>query len=147
MTALILAEHDNTRLSDATARTLSAALQIDTDVHILVAGKDCAAVARGAAALAGVAKVLVCDDPLYANALAEPVSELLLSLAGGYGAILAPATANGKNILPRVAARLDLPQISDVIAVETPEIFVRPIYAGNAIQKVAAIGFTKIITV
>jgi electron transfer flavoprotein alpha subunit len=147
MTALILAEHDNAKLSDATARTLSAALQIDRSVHILVAGSGCARVAEAAASLAGVEKVLLCDDAIYANALAEPVAELVLSLADRYGAILAPATANGKNILPRVAARRDVPQISDVILIESPEIFLRPIYAGNAIQKVEAKDVPKIFTV
>jgi electron transfer flavoprotein alpha subunit len=147
MTALLLAEHDNRKLSDATARALSAALKIDPGVHILVAGKDSAAVAEAATRLAGVAKVLHADDARYANALAEPVAELLLSLAGSYDSILAPATANGKNILPRVAAKLDVPQLSDIIAVESPDVFLRPIYAGNAIQKVRASGPKKVITV
>jgi electron transfer flavoprotein alpha subunit len=147
MTALLLAEHDNKKLSEATSRALAAAVAIDPSVEILVAGENCAAVAQAAAKLSGAAKVLHCDDARYAHALAEPMAELILSLAGRYDAIVAPATANGKNTLPRVAAKLDVPQISDVIAVETPDVFLRPIYAGNAIQKVSASGFKKVVTV
>jgi electron transfer flavoprotein alpha subunit len=147
MTALVLAEHDNIRLNDATARTIAAAVKISPDVHVLVAGENCSGVADAAAKLAGVAKVLLADDARYKHALAEPTAELLLSRAADYEAILAPATANGKSILPRVAARLDVPQISDVIGVEPPDTFLRPIYAGNAIQKVQAPGIKKVMTV
>ena len=147
MAALVLAEHDNRVLSDATAKTVAAAAQIAPPVHVLVAGENCAAVAGQAAALSGVEKVLAADDALYAHFLAEPLAELILSLADAYEAILAPATANGKNILPRVAARLDVPQISDIVAVEAPEVFSRPIYAGNAVETVEAKGFKKIVTV
>jgi len=147
MASLVLAEHSNTALAEATARTIAAAAQIATPVHVLIAGGNCSGAAKDAAALAGVDKVLVADHALYAHFLAEPLAELILSLAGNYDAILAPATANGKNALPRVAAKLDVPQISDIIAVESPDIFLRPIYAGNAIEKVEAKGFTKIITV
>jgi electron transfer flavoprotein alpha subunit len=116
-------------------------------VHILVAGANCAGVAQQAAKLAGVERVVVADDPRYANFLAEPMAELVLSRAAPYDAILAPATANGKNIMPRVAAKLDVPQISEILGVESRDVFRRPIYAGNAIQKVEAKGFKKIITV
>jgi electron transfer flavoprotein alpha subunit len=116
-------------------------------VHILVAGADISNVAEQAAKLAGVEKVLAADDLLYRNFLAEPIAELVLSLASCYDAILAPATANGKNVLPRVAALLDVPQISEIVRVESPDIFHRPIYAGNVVQRIEAIGFKKIITV
>ena len=112
MAALVLAEHNNASLDEATAKTVTAAAQISRPVHVLVAGADCASVAGQAAKLCGVEKVLLADDALYANFLAEPMAELVLSRAAPYEAILAPATANGKNILPRVAAKLDVPQIS-----------------------------------
>ena len=147
MSALVLAEHNNASLDEATAKTVTAAGQISRPVHILVAGAGCAGVAGQAAKLAGVEKVLLADDARYANFLAEPMAELVLSRAAPYDAILAPATANGKNILPRVAAKLDVPQISEILGVESGDIFRRPIYAGNAIQKVEAKGFKKIITV
>jgi electron transfer flavoprotein alpha subunit len=147
MAALVLAEHNNSSLDEATAKTVTAAAQISASVHILVAGANCGGVAEQAAKLAGVETVLLADDPRYANFLAEPMAELVLSRAEPYDAILAPATANGKNILPRVAARLDVPQISEILAVESPDVFRRPIYAGNAVQKVEAKGFKKIITV
>jgi len=147
MTALVLAEHDGRVLSEATARTVGAARLVSPSVHVLVAGENCRSVAEAAAKLSGVGKVLLSDDAIYAHGRAEPLAELLLSIADGYDAILAPATANGKSVLPRVAARRDVPQISDVIAVETPDIFLRPIYAGNALQKVEARGFQKILTV
>jgi electron transfer flavoprotein alpha subunit len=147
MAALVIAEHDNASLDEATARTVTAAAQISSPVHILVAGADCRGAAEQAAKLSAVEKVLVADDPRYAHFLAEPMAELVISLAGPYDAILAPATANGKNILPRVAARLDVPQISEILAVQSPEIYRRPIYAGNAIQTIEAKGFKKIITV
>ena len=147
MASLVLAEHNNRLLDEATAKTVSAAAAISTPVHVLVAGTDCRHAAEQARSISGVEKVLVADDPRYAGFLAEPVAALVLSLAGGYDAILAPATANGKNVLPRVAAILDVPQLSDIIAVETPDVFRRPIYAGNAIQKIEAKGFKKVITV
>jgi electron transfer flavoprotein alpha subunit len=147
MAALVLAEHNNQTLDEATAKTVSAATRISTPVHVLVAGLNCKAVAESAAKLDGVERVLIADDARYAHFLAEPVSELVLSLADGYDAILAPATANGKNTLPRVAAKLDVPQISEILSVESAEIFQRPIYAGNAIQKIEAKGFKKVITV
>jgi electron transfer flavoprotein alpha subunit len=147
MTALVLAEHNNRTLDEATAKAVSAAAQISTPVHVLVAGADTMPIAEAAAKLAGVEKVLAAEDVRYANLLAEPTAELLLSLAAQYDAIVAPATANGKNILPRVAAKLDVPQISEIIAVVSPDVFRRPIYAGNAIQTVEAKGFKKIVTV
>jgi electron transfer flavoprotein alpha subunit len=113
----------------------------------LIAGVNCADVAKQAAKLAGVEKVLLAEDVRYANFLAEPMAELVLSRAASYDAILAPATANGKNILPRVAAKLDVPQISEILGVDSADVFRRPIYAGNAIQKVEAKGFKKVITV
>ena len=147
MAALVLAEHNNASLNEATAKAVTAALQISTPVHVLVAGADCAQAAAEAAKLQGVETVLVADDPRYANLLAEPTAELILSRASSYEAIVAPATANGKNILPRVAARLDVPQISEVIAIPSPDVFRRPIYAGNAIETVEAKGFKKVVTV
>ena len=147
MAALVLAEHNNSSLDEATAKTVTAAAQISASVHILVAGAHCGAVAEQATRLSGVETVLLADDPRYANFLAEPMAELVLARAAAYDAILAPATANGKNILPRVAARLDVPQISEIVAIESPDVFRRPIYAGNAVQTVEAKGFKKIITV
>ena len=147
MPSLVLAEHNNRLLDEATAKTVSAAAAVSTPVHVLVAGSDCRHAAEQARSISGVEKVLVADDPRYAGFLAEPVAALVLSLAPAYDAILAPATANGKNVLPRVAAILDVPQLSDIISVESPDIFRRPIYAGNAIQKIEAKGFKKLITV
>ena len=147
MAALVLAEHNNSSLNEATAKAVTAALLISAPVHVLVAGADCASAADEAAKLQGVETVLVADDPRYANMLPEPVAELILSRASSYEAIVAPATANGKNILPRVAARLDVPQISEVIAVPSPDVFRRPIYAGNAVETVEAKGFKKVVTV
>jgi electron transfer flavoprotein alpha subunit len=147
MTALVLAEHDNKSLGDATARTVTAAAAISAPVHVLVAGQDCAAVAEAAAKLAGVEKVLLADAALYAKPVAETMEALILSVADKYDAILAPATTSGKNILPRVAARLDVPQISEILKVIDPNTFERPIYAGNAIQTVQAPAGKKVITV
>jgi electron transfer flavoprotein alpha subunit len=147
MAALVLAEHDNKSLSDATAKTVTAAAAISTPVHVLVAGENCSAVADAAAKIAGVEKVLVADDALYAHMVAETMETLILSLAGKYDAILAPATTNGKNILPRIAAKLDVPQISEILKVVSADTFERPIYAGNAIQTVQAAAGKKVITV
>ncbi|MGB8363106.1 MAG: electron transfer flavoprotein subunit alpha/FixB family protein [Rhizomicrobium sp.] len=147
MTSLVIAEHDNKVLKDATAKTVAAAAQLGAPVHVLVAGHDCASVAEAAAKLAGVEKVLVADNASYARLVAEPMEALILSVASPYDAILAPATTNGKNYLPRVAARLDVPQISEILGVDAPDIFRRPIYAGNAIQTVQAGAGKKVITV
>jgi electron transfer flavoprotein alpha subunit len=147
MTALVLAEHDNVALKDATHKTVTAAAQVSAPVHVLVAGENCASVAQAAAKIAGVEKVLLVDAPAYAKQLAEPMEALILSLAGGYDAILAPATTTGKNILPRVAARLDTPQVSEILKVLSPDTFERPIFAGNAIETLQAPAGKKIITV
>jgi electron transfer flavoprotein alpha subunit len=147
MAALVIAEHTNTALKDATAKTVTAASQLGGPVHVLVAGQGCTAAAEEARKLSGVETVLVADSPLYAKMLAEPMEALLLSLADKYDALLAPATTNGKNYMPRVAAKLDVPQISEILAVEGPNTFRRPIYAGNAIQTIEAPSGKKVITV
>jgi electron transfer flavoprotein alpha subunit len=147
MTTLLIAEHDNKVLKDATAKALTAAKALGGDVHVLVAGKDCRAVADAAAKLDGVKKVLLADSALYEHAVAEPLAALIVSLAGSYDAIVAPATTNGKNIMPRVAALLDVMQISEITKVVAPDTFERPIYAGNAIQTVKSTDAKKVITV
>jgi electron transfer flavoprotein alpha subunit len=147
MTSLVIAEHDNKVLKDSTAKTVAAATQLGQPVHVLVAGQDASAVADAASKLAGVEKVLLADDAIYARMLAEPMEALILSLAPNYDAILAPATTNGKNYMPRVAAKLDVPQISEILSVQSPDTFTRPIYAGNAIQTVQAAAGKKVITV
>jgi electron transfer flavoprotein alpha subunit len=147
MASLVIAEHDNKSLKDATAKVVTAATQLGAPVHVLVAGQDCGGVAEAAARLAGVEKVILADDPLYAHMIAEATATLILSLADKYDAILAPATTNGKNYLPRVAAKLDVPQISEILKVVSPDTFERPIYAGNAIQTVQAAVAKKVITV
>jgi len=147
MTTLLLAEHDNKTLRDTTAKALTAAKQLGGDVHVLVAGQGCKAVADAAAKLDGVSKVLLADGAPYAHMLAEPVAALIVSLAGAYDAIVAPATTLGKNILPRAAALLDVMQVSDVTKVVAPDTFERPIYAGNAIQTVKSAEPKKVITI
>jgi len=147
MATLLIAEHDNKVLKDATAKALTAAKALGADVHILVAGKDCKAVADAAAKLDGVKKILLADAPLYEHAVAEPLAALIVSLAGNYDAIVAPATTNGKNVMPRVAALLDVMQISEITKVIAPDTFERPIYAGNAIQTVKSTDAKKIVTV
>jgi electron transfer flavoprotein alpha subunit len=147
MTTLLIAEHDNATLRDATAKALTAAKALGGDVHVLVAGSGCRAVADAAATLDGVGKVLLADAPAYAHGLAEPLAALVLSLAGAYDCIVAPATTAGKNFMPRVAALLDVMQISDVLKVVAPDTFERPIYAGNAIQTVRSTDGKKVITV
>jgi electron transfer flavoprotein alpha subunit len=147
MTSLVIAEHDNVTLKDATHKTVTAAAAISTPVHVLVAGENCAAVADAAAKIAGVEKILLADAPAYARQLAEPMEGLILSLAETYDAILAPATTTGKNILPRVAAKLDVPQVSEILKVISPDTFERPIFAGNAIETLQAPAGKKIITV
>src|SRR5690349_19047796 len=136
MTALLVAEHDNKTLKDATAKALTAAKALGGDVHILVAGKDCRPAADAAAKLAGVAKVLVADAAPLEHMLAEPVAAVIVALAPNYSALVAPATTTGKNVMPRVAALLDVMQVSEIIKVVAPDTFERPIYAGNAIQTV-----------
>ncbi|PWR20985.1 electron transfer flavoprotein subunit alpha/FixB family protein [Zavarzinia compransoris] len=147
MAILLLAEHDNRQLSDQTAKALTAARALGGDIHLLVAGQAAATVAGAAAALDGVAKVLVADHALLADQLAEPVAALVVALAPAYAAVVAPATAQGKNVLPRVAALLDVMQVSDVIEVVAPDIFKRPIYAGNAIQTVKTADKVKVLTI
>ncbi|HWA29544.1 MAG TPA: FAD-binding protein [Rhizomicrobium sp.] len=147
MASLVIAEHDGKVLKDATNKTVTAAAQVSTPVHVLVAGSGADAVAEAASKIAGVEKVIYADDPAYAKMVAEPVAKLILSLAGNYDAILAPATTSGKNYLPRVAATLDVPQISEILKVDSPDTFERPIYAGNAIATVQAPAGKKVITV
>ena len=147
MAALLIAEHDNASLKDVTAKALTAALALGGPVHVLVAGSGAQAAAEAAAKLEGVGKVLLADAPAYAHALAEPMAALVVSLAGPYDAILAASTSMGKNVLPRVAALLDVMQVSDITKVVSPDTFERPIYAGNAIQTVQATDSKKVITV
>ncbi|MEM1047594.1 MAG: FAD-binding protein [Pseudomonadota bacterium] len=147
MTTLVLAEHDNTDVNDATHKTVTAAAALGGDIHLLVAGKDCRAAAEQAAGIHGVAKVLVANGDEFEHMLAEPVASLIVSLADGYDAVLAPATANGKNVMPRAAALLDVMQVSDITAVKGPDTFERPIYAGNALQTVQATDAKKLVTV
>ena len=147
MAILLLAEHDGSSLNDQTAKALSAASKIGGDVHVLVAGSGTKAAADAAAKLAGVSKVLLADSADYANNLAEPLSALIVSLAGSYDTIIAPATASAKNVMPRVAALLDVMQISEIIEVVSADTFKRPIYAGNAIQTVQSTDAKKVITV
>ena len=147
MPTLLLAEHDNKSLKDATNKALTAAKQIGADVHILVAGHNCQPAADAASKLDGVKKVLLADAPGYEHMLAEPTAALIVALAGPYETIMAAATTNGKNIMPRVAALLDVMQISEVSKVVAPDTFERPIYAGNAIQTVKSKDAKKVITV
>ncbi len=147
MTVLVVAEHDNASLNDATAKTVTAAAAIDSDVHVLVAGEGANGVAEAAAKISGVTKVLLADNPAYAKALAEPMADLIVPLMDSYDAVLAPATTSGKNYMPRVAAMLDVMQVSEIVAVEAPDTFVRPIYAGNAMMTVRSKDAKKVITV
>ncbi|PVE22368.1 electron transfer flavoprotein subunit alpha [Microvirga sp. KLBC 81] len=147
MTTLLIAEHDNAHLKDATHKALSASTALGAPVHVLVAGANARAAAEAAAKLAGVEKVLLADSPAYEHHLAEPTAALIVSLAGSYDALVAPSTSNGKNIMPRVAALLDVMQVSDITKVVAPDTFERPIYAGNAIQTVQATDAKKVITV
>ena len=147
MTSLVLADHDNQELKDSTHKTVSAAAALGGDVVVLVAGSNCAGIGEAAAKISGVSKVLVADAPIYEKHLAEPMAALLSGLMSGYDALLAPATTTGKNILPRVAALLDVSQVSDILSVESPDTFTRPIYAGNAIETVQSSDAKKIITV
>lgn len=147
MASLVLAEHNNEELNAATLNVVTAALDMGADVDVLVAGSGCGGVAEAAAKVAGVRKVLVADDAAYAHPLAEAVAPLLVSLAGDYDNLLAPATTSGKNIMPRVAALLDVAQISDIVSVEGPDTFIRPIYAGNAMATVQSSDAKKVFTV
>ncbi len=147
MTTLVIAEHDNATLRPATLNAVSAAAKLGADIHILVAGAGVDSVAQAASQVSGVAKVLVADAPQLEQGLAENVAAQVLAVASQYTHILFPATASGKNIAPRVAATLDVAQISDIIAVESADVFQRPIYAGNAIATVQSADAIKIITV
>jgi electron transfer flavoprotein alpha subunit len=147
MTTLLLAEHDNKALKDSTNKALTAAKALGGDVHVLVAGPGARPVAEAAAKLDGVTKVLLADAPAFEHMLAEPIAALVQSLAGSYDAILAPATTTGKNVMPRVAAMLDVMQISDIVKVIAPDTFERLIYAGNAVQTVRSKDKIKVITV
>ncbi|MGO7238248.1 electron transfer flavoprotein subunit alpha/FixB family protein [Rhizobium ruizarguesonis] len=147
MAILLLADHDNASLSDQTAKALTAATKIGGDVHVLVAGKAAKAAADAAAKLAGVSKVLLAESDELANNLAEPLADLIVSLSASYDTILSAATSVGKNVLPRVAALLDVAQVSEIIEVISSDTFKRPIYAGNAIQTVQATDAKKVITV
>jgi electron transfer flavoprotein alpha subunit len=147
MSTLLLAEHDNKSLKDTTAKALTAAKAIGAPVHVLVAGKDCRPAAEAAAKLGGIAKVLIADAPLFEHMLAEPTAALIMGLAPDYDTVMAPATTNGKNVLPRVAALLDVMQISDIVKVLSSDTFERLIYAGNAVQTVRSKDGKKVITV
>jgi electron transfer flavoprotein alpha subunit len=147
MTILVIAEHDNAALKPSTLHTLGAAKQIGGDVHVLVAGQGAQGVAQAASQAQGVAKVLLADSPQYKDQLAENLAALVAGLAKDYGHVLAPATTFGKNFMPRVAATLDVAQVSDISAVKGPDTFVRPIYAGNALATVQSKDPIKVITV
>ncbi len=147
MSVLVVAEHDNESLGAATLNTITAASQLSDDVHVLVAGEKCAAVAEAAARIAGVAKVRCADDARYAHGLAEALAALVVSLAGEYSHVLTPADKFGKNFLPRAAALLDVSSISDITEIKDADTFVRPIYAGNAIATVKSSDDVKLISV
>ena len=146
MSILVVAEHDNSELKSATLNAITAGGELG-EVTLLVAGLDCGGVAEQASKVAGVAKVIVADDAAFANGLAENVASLLVDLAPGYSHLIAPATTSGKNIMPRVAALLDVAQISEISAIEGPDTFIRPIYAGNAMATVKTADTPKVITV
>ncbi|MFT0879514.1 electron transfer flavoprotein subunit alpha/FixB family protein [Rhodopseudomonas sp. G2_2311] len=147
MATLLIAEHDNAHLKDATNKAMTAAAALGGEVHILVVGQGCKAVADAAAKLQGATKVLLAEAPAYEHDLAEPLAALIVSFAGSYDAIVAPATSRFKNVMPRVAALLDVMQVSEIIKVVAPDTFERPIYAGNAIQTVKSQDAKKVITV
>lgn len=147
MAVLVLAEHDNKSLKAATLNTIAAATKLSGDVDVLVAGEGCADIAAKVAALQGVKRVLVVDDATYGDQAAEPLAKLVVSLAGNYSHLLAPASSYGKNTMPRVAALLDVAQISDIVGIVSEDTFVRPIYAGNALATVVSSDAKKVITV
>ena len=147
MNTLVIAEHDNQTIADATKKAISAAIALGKDVHLLVAGENCADAVADAAKIDGVAKVLKADDAAFAKLLAEPLADLVVSMADGYSAIITAATTNGNNFMPRIAALLDMPQLSDITAVVDANTFERPIYAGNAIQTVKVSSATIVMTV
>ena len=147
MTTLLIAEHDNNNISDSVRKAITAAQEIGETIDILVAGKDCNSVADQAAKVSGVNKVLICDNEVYSKHLAEPYADLIVSLAGNYNTFIASATTTSKNYMPRVAALLDVPQVSDIISVIDNQTFEHPIYAGNAIETVKLLSEKKVITV
>ena len=147
MTSLVIAEHNNASVKGATLNTVTAALQCGGDVHVLIAGHNAAAAAAAASQIAGVSKVLHAESAGFEHGLAENMAAQVLAIASGYSHLLFPATASGKNIAPRVAAKLDVGQLSDVSKVDSPDTFERPIYAGNAIAMVQSLDATKVITV
>jgi electron transfer flavoprotein alpha subunit len=147
MAVLLIAEHDNTSLKDSTLKSMTAAKALGSPVDVLVAGHNAKGVADAAAKIAGAGKVLLADDAQYAQQLAENMAALVVELAGKYDAVLSPASTSGKNFMPRVAAALDVPQISEIVSVDGPDTFTRPIYAGNAMQQVQAGAGKKVITV
>ena len=147
MSILVIAEHDNKELKVATLNTVAAASEIGGDIEILIAGNECEDVANQAAQIPGVQKILLADKPAYANFLPENIGSLVAEIGSSYTHILTPATANGKNFLPRVAASLDVAQVSDISAVVSPDTFERPIYAGNCIATVQSTDSVKVITV
>ena len=147
MAVLVYAKHDNSTLNDATAKAVTAAAGLGGEIHVLVAGEDAGAAAAAAAGLAGVAKVLHAEAPFYGRRLAEPLAELIAGLAPGYDAIVFPGTTTGKNVAPRVAAKLDVMVVSEVTGVLGPDLFERPIYAGNALQTVRSRDAKKVLTV
>jgi electron transfer flavoprotein alpha subunit len=147
MTSLVIAEHNNATIKGATLNTVTAAMACGGDVHVLIAGSNAGAAAAAAAQIAGVAKVIHADGAQFANGLAENMAAQVLAIAANYSHIIFPATASGKNIAPRVAAKLDVGQISDITKVDAPDTFERPIYAGNAIATVQSTDATKVITV
>ena len=147
MTTLLIAEHDNKILNEANKKAMDAATKIGEEVHVLVAGKDCSEIADEVSKIAGVSKVLLCDNPLYEKHMAESYADLVVEISSDYNAILTTASTTGKNFMPRVAALLDVPQISEIINVIDSNTFERPIYAGNAIQTVKSLSDKKIITV
>lgn len=147
MTTLLIAEHDNNNISDSVRKAITAAKEIGETVDILVAGKDCNSVADEAAKISGVNKVLICDNEIYSKHLAEPYADLIVSLSSNYNTFIAPATTTSKNYMPRVAALLDVSQVSDIISVIDNQTFEHPIYAGNAIETVKLLSEKKVITV
>ncbi len=147
MSTLLIADHHGDGLNDSTLKAFTAAKELGADVDVLVVGSGCAGAGEAAAKIDGANKVLVADDAIYGNRLAEAKAALIVSLADGYDAIVAPATTSGKNVMPRVAALLDVMQISEIVAVESADTFVRPIYAGNAMAKVQSSDAKKVITV
>ena len=147
MSILVIAEHDNVNLKGATLNTIAAATKISGDISLLVAGSDCSSVVSEAQTIDGVSKVISCDDVKYKNFIAEDLAELVISISSSHSFILAPATTFGKNLLPRVSAKVDSQQISDIISVESDDTFKRPIYAGSCIATIKSLDATKVITV